>query len=59
MTEAGLAKVDRVTVEEIRAKQSKGDLDIPRFVKQALMQNAKAWENFQSLTPSRPGLTFI
>ena len=56
MTEAGLAKVDLVMLgEEIQAKQSKGDLNIPRFVKQALMANAKAWENFRSLTPSRRG----
>jgi uncharacterized protein YdeI (YjbR/CyaY-like superfamily) len=34
------------------AKQSKGDLDIPRFVKQALMANAKAWEKFRNLAPS-------
>jgi uncharacterized protein YdeI (YjbR/CyaY-like superfamily) len=57
MTEAGLAKVDLVMLgEEPQAKQSKGDLgdlDIPRFVKKALMANAKAWENFRSLTPSR------
>ena len=33
--------------------QSTGDLDdIPPFVKQALMANAKAWENFQNLAPS-------
>ena len=32
--------------------QSTGDLDdIPPFVKQALMANAKAWENFQNLAP--------
>jgi uncharacterized protein YdeI (YjbR/CyaY-like superfamily) len=54
MTEAGLAKVDLVMLgEDTQAKQSKGDLDIPRFVKQALMANAKAWENFRILTPSR------
>ena len=54
MTEAGLAKVDPVMLnEEAQAKPSKGDMAIPRFVKQALMANAKAWENFQSLTPSR------
>src|SRR5437660_4538455 len=47
MTERGLAKIDPVILgEEPPAKQSKGDLDIPRFVKQALMANAKAWENF-------------
>ena len=54
MTEAGLAKIDLVMLgEEAQAKQSTGDLDIPRFVKQALKSNAKAWENFRSLTPSR------
>jgi len=53
MTEAGLAKIDLTMLgEEAEAKQSK-DADIPRFVKQALMANAKAWENFQNLTPSR------
>src|SRR5262249_13199943 len=35
MTEAGLAKIDPAALgEEPQAKQSKGDLDIPRFVKQ-------------------------
>jgi uncharacterized protein YdeI (YjbR/CyaY-like superfamily) len=54
MTEAGLAKIDLAMLgEEAQAKQSKGDLDIPRFVKQALMANPKAWENFRNLTPSR------
>ena len=54
MTEAGLAKIDLAVLdEEAEAKQIKGDLDIPRFMKQALMANAKAWENFRNLTPSR------
>lgn len=57
MIEAGLAKIDLAMLsEEAQAKQSKGDLgdqDIPRFVKKALIANAKAWENFRSLTPSR------
>ncbi len=54
MTEAGLAKIDIATLgEEAEAKQSKDDVDIPRFVKQVLMANAKAWENFRNLTPSR------
>jgi uncharacterized protein YdeI (YjbR/CyaY-like superfamily) len=53
MTEAGLAKIELVMLgEEAQAKQSKGDVDIPRFVKQALMANAKAWENFRNLAPS-------
>ncbi|MGH7496057.1 MAG: YdeI/OmpD-associated family protein [bacterium] len=54
MTEAGLAKVDLVTLgEEAQAKPSEGNADIPRFVRQALMANTKAWKNFQSLTSSR------
>ena len=56
MTEAGLAKVDPVTLgEEPRAKPNAADMDIPRVVKQALMANAKAWRNFRSLTASRRG----
>ena len=36
-----------------RLEQSKGELgDIPRFIKRALMANAKAWENFRNLAPS-------
>jgi uncharacterized protein YdeI (YjbR/CyaY-like superfamily) len=54
MTEAGLAKIDLAMLgEEAETEQSKGDLDLPRFVKQALMANAKAWENFRNLTSSR------
>ena len=53
MTEAGLAKIDRVILGEgPRANQGQGDSDIPRFVKQPLMANAKAWENFRNLAPS-------
>jgi uncharacterized protein YdeI (YjbR/CyaY-like superfamily) len=53
MTEAGLAKIDLVMLgEEPQAKPSKGYLDIPRFVKQPLMANAKAWANFWNLAPS-------
>jgi uncharacterized protein YdeI (YjbR/CyaY-like superfamily) len=53
MTEAGLAKIDRAMLDvEAPEKPSKGDLDLPRFVKQALMANAKAWANFQNLAPS-------
>jgi uncharacterized protein YdeI (YjbR/CyaY-like superfamily) len=56
MTEAGLAKVDLVALgEEAQANQRKGDLGLPRVVKQALMANEKAWKNFRSLTPSRRG----
>ncbi len=53
MTERGLAKIDLVILgEEPQAKQSKGDVGVPRLVKQALMANAKAWENFRNLAPS-------
>jgi uncharacterized protein YdeI (YjbR/CyaY-like superfamily) len=54
MTEAGLAKIDRAMLgDEPPAKPSRGDPDIPGIVKQALMANAKAWENFQNLASSR------
>lgn len=54
MTEAGLAKVDPMILsKEPRAKQNKGGMEIPQYVKQAFMENAKAWENFQNLPPSR------
>jgi uncharacterized protein YdeI (YjbR/CyaY-like superfamily) len=56
MTEAGLAKVDPSMLgEKTRAKKitAAEDNDVPRYVKQALMANPKAWENFRSLTPSR------
>src|SRR5262245_51584935 len=57
MTEAGLAKIDRAMLGDKparagQAKQSKGDLDVPRFVKQALTADGKAWETFRSLAPS-------
>ena len=36
-----------------RLEQNTGDPDdLPRFMKQALEANAKAWENFQNLAPS-------
>src|SRR5438876_2476731 len=50
MTEAGLAKIAIATLREERlAMKSKDDSDIPRFVKQALMANAKAWDSFRKL----------
>ena len=53
MTQAGLAKIDLATLgKHAHAKQT-NDIGIPRFVKQALMANAKAWGNFRKLTPSR------
>lgn len=54
MTAAGLAMIDpAMRDEEASPKQSQRDSDIPRFVKQTLMKNAKAWQNFQNLAPSR------
>ncbi len=54
MTEAGLAKVDLVALgEEAPAQLSEGNLGLPGFVRQALTANTKAWESFQSMTPSR------
>jgi len=51
--ESRLAKIDLAILgDEPQAKRSQGDLDIPRFVKQALMANVKAWDNFRKLAPS-------
>ena len=54
MTDAGLAKVDFATLgDDAKKKPSEADVDIPPFVKKAFKANAKAWKNYQSLTPSR------
>jgi uncharacterized protein YdeI (YjbR/CyaY-like superfamily) len=54
MTQAGLAKVDIATLgDEAQPKRSDAEVDIPRFVKQALETSEKAWKNFRSLSPSR------
>jgi uncharacterized protein YdeI (YjbR/CyaY-like superfamily) len=53
MTEAGLAKIDmEILAEKPPARQSKEELDIPRFLKQALKASPKAWESFERLAPS-------
>jgi uncharacterized protein YdeI (YjbR/CyaY-like superfamily) len=53
MTEAGLAKIDLLTLDKApQANPSKGELVIPKFVKQALTANGRAWEHFQNLAPS-------
>jgi uncharacterized protein YdeI (YjbR/CyaY-like superfamily) len=56
MTEAELAKIDLSILDEepkqARAKPARGELEIPPFVKQALMASPKAWEYFQKLAPS-------
>jgi len=59
MTDAGLSKIDlKVFDEKPRTKRSpkKGDLTLPRSVKQALIASPKAWEYFQTLAPSYRGL---
>ena len=54
MTEAGLAKVDAAMLSDnARAKPRDSNVDLPLFIKQALMSNATAWKNFRSLSPSR------
>ena len=54
MTEAGRAKINLVLLgEKPQAKQGKRDLDIPRIIKKALAENAKAWKNFRNLAPSK------
>jgi uncharacterized protein YdeI (YjbR/CyaY-like superfamily) len=54
MTEAGLAKIDLAMLgEEDEQEKQSNDVDTPRLVKQALKTNAKAWENFRKLAPSR------
>ena len=53
MTEVGLAKIDLAILdEEMPAKPKKGDRSLPRFIKQALTANPKAWKHFQNLAPS-------
>jgi uncharacterized protein YdeI (YjbR/CyaY-like superfamily) len=54
MTDAGLAKVDAAVIgRKAQAKSSTGAPRLPRAVEQAFKTNAKAWKNFQSLSPSR------
>jgi len=53
MTDAGLARIDAATLDEAKGRPSKGDGDLPSGVRRALQANAKAWKNFQSLSPSR------
>ncbi len=53
MTEAGLAKIELVALgDEPQAKPGKRKLVLPRFVRQALLANQRAWEHFQNLAPS-------
>lgn len=55
ISDAKTAATRRRRVQQAVAllEQSTGDAaDVPRFIEQALMANAKAWENFQNLAPS-------
>lgn len=53
MTEAGLAKIEvAIQGDEPQAKPGKAKRALPRFVRQALTANPKAWEHFQNLAPS-------
>ncbi len=52
MTEAGLAKIDRATLDEEPEPRPKGARPMPRFIRQALRANPRAWENFNNLAPS-------
>jgi uncharacterized protein YdeI (YjbR/CyaY-like superfamily) len=54
MTGAGLAKIDAATLSEAAPGASREeDADVPRFVREGLSANAKAWKNFRQLTPAR------
>ena len=53
MTKIGLAKIDLAVLDEkSQPKLKEGDIQLPRFVKQALVASPSAWKNFQDLAPS-------
>jgi uncharacterized protein YdeI (YjbR/CyaY-like superfamily) len=52
MTEAGLAKVDFDLGEAPKARPKRPPLPLPEWLKDALMTDPVAWENFQKLPPS-------
>jgi uncharacterized protein YdeI (YjbR/CyaY-like superfamily) len=52
MTQAGLAKIDPEILGEAPPVEQGEELDIPRFLKQALKASPKAWESFERLAPS-------
>jgi uncharacterized protein YdeI (YjbR/CyaY-like superfamily) len=52
MTEAGLAKVDFPLEEAPSARPKRPDLPLPDWLKEGLMTNPLAWENFSKLPPS-------
>jgi uncharacterized protein YdeI (YjbR/CyaY-like superfamily) len=53
MTEAGLSKFDMTLLDaEPKPESPKRAPRLPAYMKQALMTNTRAWENFQKLAPS-------
>ncbi len=52
MTEAGLAKADFPLEKAPAARPKRPALALPDWLKEGLMTNAAAWENFQKLAPS-------
>jgi uncharacterized protein YdeI (YjbR/CyaY-like superfamily) len=52
MTAAGLAKVDFDVEAAPQARPKRPSLPLPDWLKEALMADAIAWENFQKLPPS-------
>jgi uncharacterized protein YdeI (YjbR/CyaY-like superfamily) len=52
MTEAGMARVDFPLDEAAPVRPKRPALPLPDWLKESLMTNPVAWENFQKLTPS-------
>ncbi len=52
MTEAGMAKVDFDVEQAPAARPKRPPLPLPEWLKEALMRDPTAWENFQKLPPS-------
>jgi uncharacterized protein YdeI (YjbR/CyaY-like superfamily) len=52
MTEAGLAKADFPLHEAQSSRPKRPALPLPDWLKEGLMTNPAAWENFQKLAPS-------
>jgi uncharacterized protein YdeI (YjbR/CyaY-like superfamily) len=52
MTEAGLAAVNFALPDTDAPKPKRAELPLPDWLKEELMTNSKAWENFNTLPPS-------
>lgn len=53
MTKAGLAKISAEILDERNDPKPRSKVvSLPDYLKQALMKNKKAWENFNNLAPS-------